>query len=755
MKAILGMTATVALMVGSACVAADDRYVRISSSAVTSCGVLTTHLVEGRLYLELAPQALGRDQLVMGTVSKAPPSLKKLPWTQFARRSFRFERRGGDVALVLSTFDPVVGPGAASGAVAPPSGGLAVLASLPIYATSTDSSPVVDASALFDSSLAFGDRNVADKAHVRIVRATSTIEGIEVEGTVPTKDGAELGLHWSLIALPSPMRLRLADPRVNFVAVERPVAGVPSRKVRYIQRWRLEKKDPSAAVSPPVQPITYYIDGSVPRRWAPYVRQGIEDWNVAFRAAGFIDPIVVKEPPAGDRDWTPFALRNNVVRWYPGTGSASGTHIDDPRTGEILGSNVEVDDGFLRQLRVDYFLSAGGVDPDAALWPVPDRILGAMLRAIVSHEIGHTLGFEHNNNVYPTDLLRNPSWALSEGCSPSVVGLTSVNSVAQPEDGIPRDALCSRVGAFDRFAIAWGYTPIPTARDSEGEKPTLDLWLQSRDVVPWLRWGPPAERGGDADGGVSEKMRSAALWLANLRRSAPALAAWTVDPEAKNEIVSMMYDQILLRWENELQGIAGVVGGPASAGHKRAALAFLNEHAFRSVNFLLDPAIIRRWEPSNPGRRLAYRQASILTRLLSRPNLEALLAQAALPDHSYGVADLVTDLRRGIWQELAERDVKISTDRMSLQATYLRTLREAIQPPPPPEPIPGFPAPEPQPPAPPQAISILQADLRDLAGTIRNTLPRAADPGTREHLTRMATEATSVADLPPPPRSKK
>ena len=173
-----------------------------------------------------------------------------------------------------------------------------------------------------------------------------------------------------------------------------------------------------------MKPIVYYIDPATPTKWVPYLKRGIESWQEAFEAAGFKNAILAKDAPtpAQDPEWSPEDARYSVIRWLPSTTeNASGPHISDPRTGEILDSDIQFYHNIMNLQRDWYFVQVGPLDPRAATLPLPDDLMGQLLAYAVAHEVGHTLGFQHNmkaSSLYPAEKVRDREWVKKMGHTP-------------------------------------------------------------------------------------------------------------------------------------------------------------------------------------------------------------------------------------------------------------------------------------------------------------------------------------------------
>ncbi|MGQ0765331.1 MAG: zinc-dependent metalloprotease [Gemmatimonadota bacterium] len=706
----------------------------ITERAVSDAGGMPSHRVEDRWFLEVPDSLVGRDLLLVTRVAAVPSNFAGFTsaGTSLSERVVRWEKQGERLMLRTIGFGAVaadslpIAISVASNNLGP------ILAAFPIQAYSRDSAgAVIDVTEFFGgdtpaiSGLDAAQRRTyqvrrLDPARSYISAIRSFPENVEVRHTQtfdaaepPTdRDGGTLSLEMrqSLVVLPRvPMRPRYADERIGFFTVQRVNYGLDEQKAAsetFIRRWRLEPRDPAAytrgELVEPVKPIIYYLDPATPAKWRPYVRRGVNDWAAVFEKAGFRNAIMAKDPPtpAEDPEWDPEDIRYSVVRWTASlVRNAVGPSTSDPRTGEIIESDITWYHNHMRSYRNRLLIETGAANPAARSLEIPEELMGETMRKVITHEVGHALGLPHNmiaSASFPVDSLRKPSFVRRYGVSATIMDYARQNYVAQPGDGLEPLDFVRRLGPFDDFVINWGYRAIPQARSPEEERPILNRWITDQKGPMPYRYLPQFAVGIDPRAQTEDigddPVRASTFAVANLKKVVPNIVAWTTTPGEDYTELNEIFSETLGMWSQYMGHVMNVIGGLTidlktadergavygivPRARQKAAVAFLAENAIRTPGWLLHPDILARVGLPLGANSLVNRQANIVTGLLAPARLGRLAESEALdPANGYPVAEFLEDVRRAIWT--SEPDA----NRRTLQRVHVERLEALMNPP--------------------------------------------------------------------------
>jgi len=698
-------------------------------------GLFTVHLACDRVLLEIPPEMLGRDMLANTEFAAVSDRADELaPGSQATNALVRWVRRGDQVHFERVRYERWTRKrGSLERGIERVSLPI-VIKVFPVLTEGAPGAPIIDVTPLFTTEVGRGfalefrrrfHMQDVDGTRSYIQRVKSFPQNLEIsfyqtwvpdlkELYKPTREGEEPApasmafvFHTSLLLLPqAPMPGRCEDDRVGYFATPFDEYGTsePGRVKRaFINRYRLEKQDPSAAISRPVTPIVFYLSPEVPERWRPYIKQGIESWNAVFEQAGFRDALVARDAPSEreDPNWDPEDVRYSVIRWTPsGRAHALGPSVVDPRSGEIISSHVLFWNDVLKLLQTWYFVQVAPLDPRAAKLPLPDELTGELLRYLVIHEVGHALGLRHNfkaHSAYTVSQLRDREWTQRWGTAASIMDYSRFNYVAQPGDNA---GLLPQFGPYDFFAIEWGYKALARSANCDDESAELDRMAARQLDEPMLRFGGEDDAS-DLDPQVNtnvlgaDPIAAADLGLRNIDRVTALLVPAATRKGESYTRLGEVYQALVLQRHRELAAVAKMVGGveetryqggrggipyvAVSATRQREAVEFLVRRAFTTPTAFFDLELLRRVSPSGATNALQGSNLTLLAKLLS-PEVFFRMAEseAINPKASFTGIDLLKALNDGLFEELDAKRPVVRLYRRELQRNYVMLLLVAM-----------------------------------------------------------------------------
>lgn len=704
----------------------------ITDEAISDEGFFTVHKVGSKHYFEVPTALLEKEILV---VSRIAGHVKGINFGGAGMKSrpqqvIRWQLKDNTVLLRSVSYVNVAEEGQPIYESVRNNNFEPVIMTFPMEVYNADSTAVVfEVSDLFTSDVdmigalsdrqkkSFGIRSL-DKKRSFVNYMKSFPNNVEVRHVL-TYSGTQLPansltqtlsveMNQSFVLLPeNPMQPRLYDARVNYFSVRQTDYSLDEQKAaqrQYITRWRLEPKDPEAyargELVEPIKPIVYYIDPATPEKWRPYLKKGIEDWQSAFEKAGFKNAIVAKDPPSKeeDPDWSPEDVRYSVIR-YVATDiqNAQGPHVHDPRTGEILESDIIWYHNVMNLLRNWFLIQTAAVNPEARKVKFSDELMGELIRFVAAHEVGHTIGLPHNmgsSPSYPVDSLRAPGFVQRMGVAPSIMDYARFNYVAQPED--EGAGLYPKVGPYDDWSIVFGYKRIPEVTDPVEDHKIINEWIKERADNPYYRYGfqngidPTAQTEDVGD----NAMVASELGIKNLKRIVPELINWMGETGMDYSELEEVYGQVLGQFNRYMGHVTTNVGGvygytktydqegviytPVPKKLQADAVSFLNKQLFMTPTWMIDKNILQRIESEGMLDRIRNTQVRTLRNLFRKDRLSRLVEGEALHGStSYTLQNLFDDTRRGIWLEL-NSGAAIDPYRRNLQRAHVDMLGEML-----------------------------------------------------------------------------
>ena len=506
-------------------------------------------------------------------------------------------------------------------------------------------------------------------------------------------------VNQSMIVLPEDkMMPRIYDKRVGYFSignVDYSSEALKADSKRYIRRWRLEPKDINAynrgELVEPIKPIVYYLDPATPDKLKKFIKQGVDDWQKVFETAGFKNAIMAKYAPTKEEDpeFSMEDVRYSSIRYVASTTrNATGPSVSDPRTGEILESDIIWYHNHLRSYRNRYLLETGAANPSARTLNTPEEEIGEMMRMVISHEVGHALGLPHNmaaSYAYPVDSLRSGKFTQKMGIAATIMDYARYNYVAQPGDENIR--FIRQLGPYDHYAINWGYRKLSWAKNPEDEVKTLDKWIESKANDPIYRFGGQRfDPSAQTEGIGNDQVKASTYGIKNLKIVANNLPAWTSNQTNNYEDLSELYGELLGVWSRYVGHVSGNIGGiyeynkkPTQNGFvykavskekQKEAMVWLQENAFQTQDWLLDDKILANIDESGYTNRMLRLQNRQLNGLLNKSKLERMIDASVIEPTTYQAIDMIRDLRNGIFKE-ANYTRNVDVFRRNLQKSFI------------------------------------------------------------------------------------
>ena len=697
----------------------------ITDKAKTDNGLFKVHRLDNKYFYEIPDSLFDREMLMVTRYAKAPTVDGTYGGEELNEQVWKWQKRDKQVFIRIPSFRNVAAKGSDMYESVQNSNLEAVLSSFDIKAINKDSnSVVIDVTDLYAKDVQSLGLPPSVRTQYKITTMDESRTYIDTIKSFPINIEARtlktyrandapgdksigsmtVEIHNSMMLLPKvPYKARFSDDRVGFFGQSQTDYGVDAQRAevtRYIRRWKLEPKDPEAykrgELVEPKKQIVYYIDPATPAKWRPYLIAGVKDWNVAFEAAGFKNAITCLEAPTNDPDWSPEDARYSVIRYFASNiPNAYGPHIADPRSGEIMESDIGWYHNVMNLVRNWFFVQTAAINPEARSPKFKDEVMGQLVRFVSSHEVGHTLGLPHNfgsSAAYPVDSLRSRSFTKRVGgTTPSIMDYARFNYIAQPGDeGV---MLYPGIGEYDKWAVKWGYTWFDN-KTPEEEAKILNKWTLEKASNPLYFYGrqtgnPIDPRSQSEDLG-NDAVKASTYGIANLKRIVPNIEKWTYEEGKPYDNLQELYGEVLGQWNRYMGHVRSNIGGiyendktyeqkgavytHVAEAKQREAMKFINEQAFATPTWMLDQAVLNKFDQAGIVDRLRRSQANVLNGILDFGRLARVIDNSVKNgSNAYSIDELFGDVHTGIWKEL-KTGANMDTYRRNLQRAYIERM---------------------------------------------------------------------------------
>jgi len=700
----------------------------INDDFITDEGLFKVHQNNQKVYYEIPSSLLDKEMLMVTRIAKTANGIG-YGGQKINSQVLRWQKKYDKILLRVVSYENIANDSLPIYESVKNSNFEPILSSFNIEAYNpSDSSILINVTDLFTTDVKalgfpqFRRKNLKitslDKKRSFIESAKSFPKNIEVRNVLtyistqpPSQRNSQtisLEVNNSMILLPeNKMQPRYLDRRVGYFSQSQTDYGLDEQKAKstsYIRRWKLVPKDIEAynrgELVEPIKPIVYYIDPATPVKWREYLKQGVEDWQVAFEAAGFKNAILCKFPPSKeeDPDWSPEDVRYSVIRYYASDiQNAYGPHTADPRTGEILESDIGWYHNVMNLLRNWYLIQTSAVNEQSRGVKFEDEVMGQLIRFVSAHEVGHTIGLPHNMGssfAYSVDSLRSPSFTSSHGVAPSIMDYARFNYVAQPGDGVKN--FYPMVGEYDIWSVKWGYSYFNNL-DPKSEKETLNKWIKdkSSNYDYWFGYSNGIDPRSQTESIGSDNMDASYYGILNLKRIVPNLIDWTYEEGKNYDDLKELYLNVFSQFRRYIGHVSTNVGGiyedlksndqkgkvysHVSKTTQRKAIKFLNDHVFISLDWLIEQNVLDKIENIGALERVRSSQNYALSRLFDYSRLARMLENQAINGNdAYSINDMIEDLNLSLWGNMSDTS-PIKFYRRNLQKTYINKLLDIMK----------------------------------------------------------------------------
>jgi len=711
----------------------------ITAKAKAKKGLFNTYKLDDKWFFEIPDTLLNREMLVVTRLNKVPSGVKvgnqQYGGEQLNEQVWQWERRGKQVFVRVPSYSVKADSTSDMYQSVKNSNLSTILASFDIKAYNKDTTGVViDVTDFYNGDImAIGATDELRKAYKMTMMDPSrsyidTVKSFPInvevvtsktyrtmESPIDNSIGAiTYEFNTSMLLLPKiPAKARLRDARVGYFGQTQTDYGTDALKAErtsYIHRWSLVPKDTAAYMRgelvEPVKPIVIYIDPATPKKWVPYLIQGINDWQVAFHEAGFKNAIVGKAAPTAQED-PEFSVddsRYSVVRYFASDiANAYGPHVSDPRSGQILETHIGWYHNVMSLLRNWYFVQTAAVNPAARKAKFDDKQMGELIRFVSSHEIGHTLGLPHNfgsSYAYPVDSLRSKTFTDAHGTAPSIMDYARFNYIAQPGDGVTK--LHPNIGEYDKWSVKWGYTWFPGNLTAKQEREKLDIWTKAKAGNPLYYYG---RQGTSIDPRLQSEdlgdnaMKASTYGIANLKRVLPNVEKWTYEKGNDYSDLKEIYTEVIGQFNRYMGHVAANVGGMSEnfktydqAGavytylpktKQKEAIRFFNTQLFTTPLWLINKEELNKFDNGALLNRIKAVQTGTLGNILSAPRLARLLDNETKNGtaSAYTLPELFTDLKGTIFSSARPDAFKRNLQRSYVDKLEILMTKEMDLPP--------------------------------------------------------------------------